>query len=66
MAKRKVKIKATDLICDILEKKENAAEIFMQFGFHCYCCPSAQMETLEEACIVHDIDVAELLEALNA
>ncbi len=66
MAKKKIVIKATDIICDILEKKPESAEIFMQFGFHCIYCPSAQMETLEEACAVHEISVEELLKALNA
>ena len=61
----KAKIKATDLIADILEKREDAAEILTSFGFHCLFCPSAQMETLEEACMVHGIEVKEVLAALN-
>ena len=29
-------------------------------------CPASQAETLEEACMVHGIDVEEVLEKLNA
>ena len=58
--------KKTDLICDVLEKSENAEEILTEFGFHCIYCPAAQMESLEEASYVHGVDVNELIEALNA
>ncbi len=59
------KIKKTDIIAEILNKREDAADILMSFGFHCVYCPSAQMETLEQACEVHEIDVNKLLKALN-
>ncbi len=58
--------KKSDLISTVIEKHPKGAEILTEFGFHCLYCPSAQMETIEEACIVHDIDIVELLEALNA
>ena len=32
---------------------------------HCLSCPAALVETLEEACEVHGIDVDELVEILN-
>jgi len=61
-----MKFKATDLISFVLEHHENAEEILTNFGLHCIYCPCAQMESLEEACQVHELDVAELLKALNA
>lgn len=60
------KFKKTDLICDVIENHPNAEEILTSFGFHCIYCPAAQMETLEEACMVHEVDIEELLKALNA
>lgn len=54
--------KIGDLIKDYPEK----AEILLAAGMHCLGCPAAQAETLEEACDVHGIDVAELVEKLNA
>ena len=31
----------------------------------CISCPSAQNESLEEACMVHNIDADELLDLIN-
>ena len=53
-------------IGEILEKAPEKAEILLEMGMHCLGCPASQMETLEEACAVHGIDVEELVEKLNA
>ena len=60
------KFKKTDIISYVLENHEHAEEILTEFGFHCLYCPCSQMETLEEACEVHEVDINELLKALNA
>ena len=52
-------------IGEILEKAPEKAEILLEIGMHCLGCPASQMETLEEACMVHGIDVEELLVELN-
>ncbi|MBU3805089.1 MAG: DUF1858 domain-containing protein, partial [Candidatus Cellulosilyticum pullistercoris] len=33
---------------------------------HCLGCPSSQMESLEDACLVHGIDADALINELNA
>ena len=48
------------------EKAETIAEILMAEGMHCVGCPSSQMESLEEACIVHGIDSDAVLAKINA
>ncbi len=53
-------------IGEILEKDPKKAEILLEVGMHCIGCPASQMETLEEACEVHGIDVEEVVEKLNA
>ena len=53
-------------IDEILEKAPEKAEILLEIGMHCLGCPASQMETLEEACDVHGIDVNEVVEKLNA
>ena len=53
-------------IGEILEKTPEKAEILLNVGMHCIGCPASQMETLEEACDVHGIDVEEVVEKLNA
>ena len=49
-----------------LEVAPEKAEILLNVGMHCIGCPASQMETLEEACDVHGIDVEDVLEKLNA
>ena len=52
-------------IGEILEKAPEKAEILLEIGMHCLGCPASQMETLEEACEVHGIDVEEVVKKLN-
>ena len=61
-----MKIDKDMTIGEILEKAPEKADILMEVGMHCITCPISQMETLEEACGVHGIDVNEVLEKLNA
>lgn len=44
----------------------STAEYFMEMGMHCLHCPSSRGESLEQACMVHGVDVNELVEKLNA
>ena len=53
-------------IGEILEKAPDKAELLLEVGMHCLGCPASQMETLEEACGVHGIDVQEVIAKLNA
>lgn len=52
-------------IGEILEQAPEKAEILLSAGMHCLGCPASQAETLEEACMVHGIDVEEVLKELN-
>ena len=52
-------------IGQLLMEHPTVAPVLMEVGMHCLGCPSSQMESLEEACMVHGIDVNELLEKLN-
>lgn len=53
------------ILADILQNVENAEPILLGFGMHCLYCPCSSMESLEEACNVHDIDINLVLEKLN-
>lgn len=53
------------IIGDILKVNPEHARVLMEAGMHCLGCPSSQAETLEEACIVHGLDVEELLTKLR-
>ena len=52
-------------IGELLQVAPEKAEILLESGMHCLGCPASQMETLEEACEVHGIDVEEVLTKLN-
>ena len=55
------------LIGELLQKDvERVAPILMNIGMHCLGCPSSQMESLEEAAMVHGIDADLLVEKINA
>ena len=49
----------------LLDTNEGYGDILMGFGMHCFACGVAQMETVEEAAMVHDIDLELLLKKLN-
>ena len=59
-------IEKTMKIGDLLQAYPDKADILLEAGMHCLGCPASQMETLEEACGVHGLDVDELIETLNA
>ena len=59
-------IEKTTKIGDLLEQFPDKADLLLEAGMHCLGCPASQAETLEEACMVHGIDVDELVERLNA
>ena len=60
-----MKFDKNTLIGDLLKNAPEKADILLEAGMHCLSCPASQMETLEEACEVHGIDVNEILEQLN-
>ena len=52
-------------IADIIAVDTNLIPVLMSAGMHCVGCPSAQGESLEEACFVHGLDADEVEAALN-
>lgn len=54
------------VIGDLLRINPDSASRLMEAGMHCLGCPASQMETLEEACGVHGLDVEVLLNKLNS
>ena len=53
------------IIADIIAVDTNLIPVLMSAGMHCVGCPSAQGESLEEACFVHGLDADEVEAALN-
>lgn len=53
------------IIADILAIDPGNAAILMAAGMHCIGCPASQGEALEEACLVHGMNVDEVLVQIN-
>ena len=54
------------LIGEALMMNMGIANILMESGMHCVGCPSAQGESIEEACMVHGMDAEELIGKINS
>ena len=63
--KKKCTIKKTMTIEKVLSIDENLTSVLLGFGLHCFGCPMSRMETLEEAAMVHGVDVDLMVEKLN-
>ena len=59
------KISKDMIIADLVKIDQNIVPILMRAGMHCIGCPSAQGESLEEAAMVHGLNIEALIEALN-
>lgn len=53
-------------IGEILKTVPEVAPVLLQAGMHCLGCPASQGESLEEAAMVHGINIDELMSAINA
>lgn len=60
------KVTKDTLIGDLLSIAPESAEILLAIGMHCLGCPASRAESLEEACMVHGVDVDEVLKKINA
>ena len=47
------------------EHIDSIAEVLFGIGMHCLGCPSSQMESLEEAAMVHGMDADVLVQQIN-
>ncbi|MDT8718663.1 DUF1858 domain-containing protein [Clostridium sp. 19966] len=52
-------------IGQLVTENPDKIDTLMDFGMGCVGCPASQMETLEEAAMVHGFDIDDLVEALN-
>ena len=59
------KVSKDMLIDQLLQIDPNIAPILMRAGMHCLGCPSSQMESLEEAAMVHGMDADLLVQQIN-
>ena len=59
------RVNKSTMIGELLQIDENVAPILLNIGMHCLGCPSSQMETIEEAAMVHGLDPDDLVVEIN-
>ena len=59
------RVSKSTMIGELLQIDAEVAPILLNIGMHCLGCPSSQMETIEEAAMVHGIDADDLVEEIN-
>ena len=59
------RVNKSTMIGELLQFDENVAPILLNIGMHCLGCPSSQMETIEQAAMVHGIDPDMLVDEIN-
>ena len=60
------KVTKDTMIGELLQSDEGVAPILLNIGMHCLGCPSSQMETIEQAAMVHGIDSEMLVDEINS
>ncbi|WP_040212696.1 DUF1858 domain-containing protein [Clostridium polynesiense] len=53
------------IIGELVRNYPEAIDILMNFGMGCIGCPASQAESIQDAALVHGINVNELLEELK-
>ncbi len=53
------------MIGELLQEDYGCAAVLMGAGMHCVGCPASQMETIEEACMVHGMDTDQMVAVLK-
>ena len=53
------------MIGELLREDFGCAAILMGAGMHCVGCPASQMESIEEACLVHGMDAEQMVAVLQ-
>lgn len=69
MIKEEQKMAATvtkdTMIGELLQIDESIAPVLLGIGMHCLGCPSSQMETIEQAAMVHGLEPQALVDQIN-
>ena len=59
------KVVKETIMGDLLKSNPEVVPILLNAGMHCIGCPSSIGESLDEACMVHGIDVDDLVTEIN-
>ena len=59
------KVTKDTMIGELLQINADIAPLLLGIGMHCLGCPSAHMETIAEAAMVHGINPDDLVDDIN-
>ena len=59
------RVNKSTMIGELLQIDQNVAPILLNIGMHCLGCPSSQMETIEQAAMVHGLEPEALVDQIN-
>jgi hybrid cluster-associated redox disulfide protein len=60
-----VELKRDTQLADVLELAPEVIPLFNEIGMHCLFCAMADEESIEQACMAHDVDVDAFLAKAN-
>lgn len=58
-------INKDSIIADVMKSIPGAAGVFEKYNMGCFSCMGVQKESLEKGCLMHGVDINELIEELN-
>lgn len=53
------------VIGDLMRENPESIRVLLEHGLACVGCPASQVETLEEAAMVHGLDIDSLMSSLK-
>lgn len=58
-------VSSNTLVGEIVNSYPEAVDVLLASGMHCLGCPASQAESLEDACAVHGLTAAQVVDAVN-
>lgn len=65
MSENKLVVTGDMILADVIRLEPKVLGILMMYGLACIGCPISQLETVEEAAMVHGIEPEFLIDELN-
>ncbi len=60
-----MKISKDTIIADVLREVKGSVEVFNAYNMACFSCMGVHNETIERGCIMHGVDIEDLIADLQ-
>lgn len=61
-----MKVTKNMVVGEVLQLDDGISKILVEAGMFCLGCPSSQVESILDACVVHNMDCDKLIDDINA